>query len=65
MFSKVVKLKGLSHVTTLLELWLIFIYWIVLYLLLGVDRGNKVNAIRSAILETFPEPNRRLLQRCQ
>nr|GLL48128.1 rho GTPase-activating protein REN1-like isoform X2 [Ipomoea trifida] len=28
-----------------------------------VDRGNKVNAIRSAILETFPEPNRRLLQR--
>ncbi|OAY58055.1 rho GTPase-activating protein REN1 isoform X2 [Manihot esculenta] len=27
------------------------------------DRGNSVNAIRVAILETFPEPNRRLLQR--
>ncbi|XP_019175030.1 PREDICTED: rho GTPase-activating protein REN1-like isoform X2 [Ipomoea nil] len=28
-----------------------------------IDRGMRVNAIRSAILETFPEPNRRLLQR--
>ncbi|KAG7029684.1 Rho GTPase-activating protein REN1, partial [Cucurbita argyrosperma subsp. argyrosperma] len=27
------------------------------------DRGNRVNAMRSAIYETFPEPNRRLLQR--
>ncbi|KAL9255245.1 Rho GTPase-activating protein REN1-like protein [Drosera capensis] len=27
------------------------------------DRGNRVNAMRTAILETFPEPNRRLLQR--
>ncbi|GAB2232249.1 hypothetical protein Drorol1_Dr00011278 [Drosera rotundifolia] len=27
------------------------------------DRGNRVNAMRSAILEAFPEPNRRLLQR--
>ncbi|KAJ9166487.1 hypothetical protein P3X46_021235 [Hevea brasiliensis] len=27
------------------------------------DRGNRVNAMRVAILETFPEPNRRLLQR--
>lgn len=24
----------------------------------------RVNAMRAAILETFPEPNRRLLQRC-
>ncbi|XP_050938254.1 rho GTPase-activating protein REN1 [Cucumis melo] len=27
------------------------------------DRGIRVNAMRSAIYETFPEPNRRLLQR--
>ncbi|KAL9229141.1 hypothetical protein vseg_004640 [Gypsophila vaccaria] len=27
------------------------------------DRNNRLNAMRSAILETFPEPNRRLLQR--
>uniref|UniRef100_A0A7N0SZU9 Rho-GAP domain-containing protein n=1 Tax=Kalanchoe fedtschenkoi TaxID=63787 RepID=A0A7N0SZU9_KALFE len=27
------------------------------------DRGNRVNAIRIAICETFPEPNRLLLQR--
>ncbi|KAJ0025588.1 hypothetical protein Pint_08449 [Pistacia integerrima] len=27
------------------------------------DRGSRVNAIRTAICETFPEPNRRLLQR--
>ncbi|RAL47061.1 hypothetical protein DM860_017102 [Cuscuta australis] len=28
-----------------------------------VERGMRVSAIHSAILETFPEPNRRLLQR--
>ncbi|XP_044474768.1 rho GTPase-activating protein REN1-like isoform X2 [Mangifera indica] len=27
------------------------------------DRGSGINAIRTAICETFPEPNRRLLQR--
>ncbi|XP_057532482.1 rho GTPase-activating protein REN1 [Amaranthus tricolor] len=27
------------------------------------DRNNRVNAMRNAIMETFPEPNRRLLQR--
>ncbi|KAL0688305.1 hypothetical protein Bca4012_087982 [Brassica carinata] len=27
------------------------------------DRGNRVNAMREAIFESFPEPNRRLLQR--
>ncbi|OIT03785.1 PREDICTED: rho GTPase-activating protein REN1-like [Nicotiana attenuata] len=27
------------------------------------ERGIRVNAMRTAILETFPEPNRRLLQR--
>ncbi|KAL9234688.1 hypothetical protein vseg_009527 [Gypsophila vaccaria] len=27
------------------------------------DRNNRLNAMRTAILETFPEPNRRLLQR--
>ncbi|XP_073142383.1 rho GTPase-activating protein REN1 isoform X2 [Henckelia pumila] len=27
------------------------------------ERGIRVNAVRSAICETFPEPNRRLLQR--
>uniref|UniRef100_A0A6M2F6Y8 Rho-GAP domain-containing protein n=1 Tax=Populus davidiana TaxID=266767 RepID=A0A6M2F6Y8_9ROSI len=27
------------------------------------DRGSRVNAMRAAICETFPEPNRRLLQR--
>ncbi|XP_022951263.1 rho GTPase-activating protein REN1 isoform X1 [Cucurbita moschata] len=27
------------------------------------ERGGRVNAMRSAIYETFPEPNRRLLQR--
>ncbi|KAJ6730286.1 RHO GTPASE-ACTIVATING PROTEIN 7 [Salix viminalis] len=27
------------------------------------DRGSRVNAMRVAICETFPEPNRRLLQR--
>ncbi|KAL2489049.1 Rho GTPase-activating protein 6 [Forsythia ovata] len=27
------------------------------------DRGMRVNAMRTAICETFPEPNRRLLQR--
>ncbi|CAN8274039.1 unnamed protein product [Cochlearia groenlandica] len=27
------------------------------------DRGNRVNAMREAICESFPEPNRRLLQR--
>nr|GMD94721.1 rho GTPase-activating protein REN1 [Ipomoea batatas] len=27
------------------------------------DRGKRVSAMRSAIMETFPEPNRRLLQR--
>ncbi|KZV43362.1 hypothetical protein F511_19238 [Dorcoceras hygrometricum] len=29
----------------------------------GTERGMRVNAVRSAICETFPEPNRRLLQR--
>jgi len=29
----------------------------------GTDRGNRVNAMRAAICESFPEPNRRLLQR--
>ncbi|XP_048226731.1 rho GTPase-activating protein REN1 isoform X3 [Ricinus communis] len=29
----------------------------------GKDHNNRVNAMREAILETFPEPNRRLLQR--
>ncbi|KAH9623569.1 hypothetical protein KSS87_013173, partial [Heliosperma pusillum] len=29
----------------------------------GSDRNNRLNAMRTAILETFPEPNRRLLQR--
>lgn len=29
-----------------------------------IDRKEvRINAMRSAILETFPEPNRRLLQR--
>ncbi|CAH8384708.1 unnamed protein product [Eruca vesicaria subsp. sativa] len=27
------------------------------------DRGNRINAMREAICESFPEPNRRLLQR--
>ncbi|OVA01798.1 Rho GTPase-activating protein domain [Macleaya cordata] len=27
------------------------------------DRGGRINAMRAAISETFPEPNRRLLQR--
>lgn len=27
------------------------------------DRGSRVSAMRTAILETFPEPNRKLLQR--
>ncbi|XP_021861394.1 rho GTPase-activating protein REN1 isoform X2 [Spinacia oleracea] len=27
------------------------------------DRNNRLNAMRTAILETFPEPNRQLLQR--
>ncbi|KAK9080845.1 hypothetical protein SSX86_000604 [Deinandra increscens subsp. villosa] len=27
------------------------------------DRGSRVNAMRAAICDTFPEPNRRLLQR--
>ncbi|KAL9269989.1 Rho GTPase-activating protein REN1-like protein [Drosera capensis] len=30
---------------------------------LRINRNNRVNAMRIAILETFPEPNRRLLQR--
>lgn len=31
---------------------------------LEIDRKEaRMNAMRSAILETFPEPNRRLLQR--
>lgn len=30
---------------------------------LGTDRSKRVDAIRSAIYETFPEPNRRLMQR--
>ncbi|KAG6786337.1 hypothetical protein POTOM_007937 [Populus tomentosa] len=29
----------------------------------GTDRGSRVNAMRVAVCETFPEPNRRLLQR--
>ncbi|CAL5436985.1 unnamed protein product [Camellia sinensis] len=29
----------------------------------GTDRGRRVAAMREAICETFPEPNRRLLQR--
>lgn len=35
----------------------------ILQLWLGADHGNRVNAMRGAICETFPEPNRRLLQR--
>lgn len=31
--------------------------------MVGVDRERRVNAMRTAICETFPEPNRRLLQR--
>ena len=30
---------------------------------LGTERGARVNAMRVAVLDTFPEPNRRLLQR--
>lgn len=40
-----------SHQFTISQLWL------------GTDRNNRVNAMRGAICETFPEPNRRLLQR--
>ena len=29
----------------------------------GTDRSVRVDAMRAAICETFPEPNRRLLQR--
>lgn len=31
--------------------------------IIGTDRDIRVNAMRTAICETFPEPNRRLLQR--
>lgn len=34
-----------------------------LWLLTETERGIRVNAMHTAILETFPEPNRRLLQR--
>lgn len=37
---------------------------LMLFLKQGIDRKEaRVNAMRAAILETFPEPNRRLLQR--
>lgn len=44
---------------------MVFLFIILLISLqrLGTDRGNRVNAMRTAILETFPEPNRKLLQR--
>ena len=35
----------------------------VYFMWLGTDRSVRVNAVRAAICETFPEPNRRLLQR--
>ena len=31
--------------------------------LLGTERAGRVSAMRAAICDTFPEPNRRLLQR--
>jgi len=35
------------------------------FILQEIDRKEaRINAMRCAILETFPEPNRRLLQRC-
>lgn len=41
---------------------MLFLSWITLS---EIDRKEaRANAMRSAILETFPEPNRRLLQRC-
>jgi hypothetical protein len=42
---------------------LIFIHQLNLSHLLGTARGNRVSAMRAAIWDTFPEPNRRLLQR--
>lgn len=32
---------------------------------LGTEHSARVNAMRMAVLDTFPEPNRRLLQRYQ
>ena len=50
----------LPHVFNVLNadlLWFSFVWE-------EIDRKEaRVNAMRSAILETFPEPNRRLLQR--
>lgn len=44
---------------------MVFLFIILLISLqpLGTDRGSRVSAMRTAILETFPEPNRKLLQR--
>jgi hypothetical protein len=37
---------------------------VTIFILLEIDRKEaRINAMRCAILETFPEPNRRLLQR--
>lgn len=37
---------------------------LLLFIFLEIDRKEaRINAMRCAILETFPEPNRRLLQR--
>lgn len=39
-------------------------FWLGFYFLQEIDRKEaRVYALRSAIQETFPEPNRRLLQR--
>lgn len=41
-----------------------FYYVSLLSILLEIDRKEaRISAMRSAIFETFPEPNRRLLQR--
>ena len=38
---------------------------VTVFILQEIDRKEaRINAMRCAILETFPEPNRRLLQRC-
>lgn len=35
----------------------------ILLIMTGADRSKRIPAMRAAICETFPEPNRRLLQR--
>lgn len=57
---KILEIIVLGFPVMSLFLIVLFIFYT---MLIGTERGVRVNAIRRALYETFPEPNCRLLKR--